>query len=372
MKYFLVAGEASGDLHAAALMKEIKLLDPEAEFRFLGGDLMRAAGGSMVLHYRDMAFMGFTAVIRNLRKIARNYHLCKKALLEYQPDKVILVDYPGFNLRIAKFVFENLQVPVYYYIAPKLWVWKKYRIHAIRKYVHRLITIFPFETEFYRGLDYKVYYAGNPTVDSVINHPELNQSDFRQVNKISDKPVIAVLPGSRKQEISACLPVIMKGLGFFADHEIVVACAPGVEPEFYHRLLKNDAVKLVFNQTYQLVKHADVAVVNSGTATLETALIGTPQVVVYHVWPGRLAALLKKIFLKTKFVSLANIIAGKEVVKELVAHLFKSENVYAEVARILKDESYRENMIDEYIGIRMKLGEPGCARRAASIVCEQD
>lgn len=370
MKYFLIAGEASGDLHAAALMKEIRLKDPKAEFRFLGGEFMHAQGGVMVLHYRNMAFMGFTSVIKNIGQIARNYHLCKQALIEFQPDKLILIDYPGFNLKIAKFVFENLQTPVYYYIAPKLWVWKKYRIHAIRKYVHRLITIFPFETEFYQKLNYKTYYVGNPTVDSVYNHMDLLQSDFRLSNNISSKTIIAVLPGSRKQEIAACLPIIIKGLESYTDYQIIVAGAPGIEPEFYRRYLNNETALLIFNQTYQLVKHADVAVVNSGTATLETALIGTPQLVVYHVWPGRIASLFKKIILKTKYVSLVNIIAEKNVVKELIAHTFKPENVNSEVAKILNDELYRENMFDEYIEIKLKLGKPGCAERAASIVCE--
>lgn len=373
MKYFIIAGEASGDLHASNLMRELKLKDEAADFCFLGGDLMAAEGGVMVKHYRDMAFMGFIAVIKNAELVKQNMEDCKKAIAEYQPDVLILIDYPSFNLRIARYVKEQLSgIPVYYYISPKIWAWKTFRIRQIKKYIDRMFTILPFETEFYAKYNYPVEYVGNPSVDSVYNRPNKEQTgeEFRDLNNLTYKPIIAILPGSRKQEIESCLSTMIAAAEPFTDYQVVVSGAPGVEPDFYQSVLKGKEVNIVFGQTYELLQHAFAAVVNSGTATLETALIGTPEVVVYHVAFGRAASFLKKIVIKTKYISLVNLIAGKEVVKELVAHHFTSKNVTYELEMILRNESYRQEMLDNYEIVRKRLGKPGAAQQAAKKIVQ--
>jgi len=367
MRYFLIAGEASGDLHASNLMREILKLDHKAKFCFLGGDLMQAVGGTMVKHYRDMAFMGFWAVIKNLKTIFANIEACKTAIDDFKPDKLILIDYPGFNLRIAKHVKETSNIPIYYYIPPKIWAWKEYRIKDIKKYIDQVFTIFPFETEFYNRHNYKVDYVGNPTVDSIANRPLQNQSfeAFCTKNLLTPKPVIALLAGSRKQEIAACLPRMIKAAEQFTDYQIVIAGAPGIDKDFYAKILKLKKLPIVFGQTYELVQHATVAVVNSGTATLETALIGTPQVVVYYVMFGRLAYWVKNLVLKIKYISLVNLISDRETVKELIAHKFTVENVKAEIEQILNNEEHRAQILSDYEQIKYKLGEPGTARKTA-------
>jgi len=373
MKYFLIAGEASGDLHASHLMHELKKQDLKAEFCFLGGDLMWTEGGEMIRHYRQMAFMGFIAVLKNLSVISVNIKDGKQALLKFQPDVLILVDYPSFNLRMAEFAKKKLNIPVYYYISPKIWAWKEFRIKKIRRYVDRMFTIFPFETEFYAKHRYPVEYVGNPTVDAVEEFKKAyrgNFQTFRQSNNLVDKPVIALLAGSRRQEIKSCLPRMVEAAMQFPDYQPVVAGAPGVEKDFYFSVLKDTSVAVVFGQTYELLFHAEVAIVNSGTATLETALIGTPQVVVYHVAFGKVAYWLKKLFIKVKYISLVNLIAGKEVVMELYAHLFTVENVKNELNRILTDAHYRQNMKNEYKKVSEILGEPGAASRAAKKIFE--
>ncbi|HNX88279.1 MAG TPA: lipid-A-disaccharide synthase [Paludibacteraceae bacterium] len=367
MKYFLIAGEASGDLHASNLMRELKEIDAEAEFCFLGGDLMAAQGGMLVNHYRDMAFMGFLAVVQNAGKIARNMDDCKTALAEFHPDVLILIDYPSFNLRIARYAKEKLNIPVYYYISPKIWAWKEFRIKLIKKYVDRMFTILPFETEFYNRHNYAVTYVGNPSVDSIAARPNQEQTlnEFCSKNRLPEKPIIALLAGSRRQEIKSCLPVMLEAASRFPGYQTVISGAPGIEPEFYTQLISQTGVNLVFNQTYELLQHAQVAVVNSGTATLETALIGTPQVVVYKVAFGRLAMMIKPLVIKTKFVSLVNLIAGKEVVRELLAHHFTPETVYNELHRLLNEPAYRSQQQKGYQEISRKLGAPGAARKAA-------
>lgn len=375
MKYFLIAGEASGDLHGSGLMRELKLLDHQAEFFFFGGDAMQTVGGTMLKHIREMAFMGFWAVFKNILKIKRNFKDCENALLEYQPDVLILIDYPGFNMRMAAFVHKYLQIPVYYYISPKVWVWKTYRVKKIKRYVDHLLTIFPFETKFFQKYNYRVNYVGNPTLDAVSQNLNKQESfsEFKEKNKLSDKPIIAVLPGSRNQEINACLPVILQSLKQFYDYQVVVSAAPGMNRDYYEKNAgSNSDFSIVFNQTYQLLYHAEVAVVNSGTATLETAIIGTPQVVVYHLIGGRLGYLAKELILKTKFVSLVNIIAGKEVVKELIAHLFNPENVKAEVNHILRNKLYREQMKESYQLINKELGYPGASKKAAQLIFKNE
>ena len=372
MKYFLIAGEASGDLHASNLMREIKNNDRTAEFCFLGGDLMTAQGGKLVKHYRDMAFMGFVAVLRNLKTVLKNIDDCKAAITDFKPDVVILIDYPSFNLRIAKFVKQTSKIPVYYYIAPKLWAWKEYRIREIKKYVDRVFTIFPFETEFYRKHNYKVEYVGNPTVDSVnaLCRRGENFTDFCQRHALSDKPLIALLPGSRRQEISACLPTMIEAAESFPQYQIVISGAPGIESGFYKQFCETTSYPVITGDTYQMLVHAKAAVVNSGTATLETALIGTPQVVVYHVIGGRLAIIGKNLFIKTKYISLVNIVAQREVVKELIAHLFTARNIRTELDSILESSESALKMKTDYREIAERLGNKEAAVNAAKLILQ--
>lgn len=368
MRYFIIVGEASGDLHASNLMRELKIQDPNAEFCFLGGDLMSAQGGKLVKHYRQMAFMGIINVLKNSRTVLRNLEDCKTAIIDFKPDVVILVDYPSFNLRIARFVKETLKnTPVFYYISPKIWAWKEFRIKQIKRYVDRMFTILPFETEFYKKHDYQVQYVGNPSVDSVSARPNQNEtfSEFCEKNHLSEKPIIALLSGSRKQEIRSCLPKMVAAASQFKDYQMVIAGAPGIDKEFYSQFIKNNDVNIVFGQTYDLLAQARAAVVNSGTATLETALIRTPQVVVYNVAFGRIAMFLKKLFIKVKYISLVNLIAEKEAVKELVAHHFTEENIRKELQKLLSDNTYRNQMLENYGIIAEKLGKSGAAKRAA-------
>lgn len=371
MRYFIIAGEASGDLHASNLMRELKKQDSNAEFCFLGGDLMLLQGGTMVIHYREMAYMGFVAIIQNAQKILKNMADCKQALLAFKPDIVILIDYPSFNLRIAQFVKEKLNSLVYYYISPKIWAWKEYRIHKIKRYIDRMFTIFPFETEFYARHHFAVEYVGNPTVDSIYQRPNQLQTfgEFCSKNNLPAKPIIALLAGSRKQEISNCLPRMLKATVQFGNFQTLVSAAPGIEPDFYLQYI--DKKQLISGQTYELVTHAQAAIVNSGTATLETALIGTPQMVVYYQSLGRLAFWTKELIIKVKYISLVNLIAKKEVVKELIAHLFTVKNMANELELILNDKNYRANMISGYLTIRKELGEAGAAERTAKAIMKR-
>jgi len=367
MRYFIIAGEASGDLHASNLMRELRIADTQAEFCFLGGDLMQAQGGKMIKHYRDMAFMGIVAVLKNARTVLKNLSDCKQAITDFQPDVLILVDYPSFNLRMARFVKENLNTKVYYYISPKLWAWKEYRIKEIKRYVDKMFTIFPFETAFYAKHNYDVEYVGNPTVDSVCTRPHQDQSfaDFCAENKLPTKPIIAILAGSRKQEIVGCLPRMVDAGLHFPDYQVIIAGAPGIEADLYNSVLKGRDLSVVFGKTYELLQQSKAAVVNSGTATLETALVGTPEVVVYHVPLGRIGYFVKEMVVRVKFVSLVNIVAEKLIVKELLAHLFTVKNIAAELDLILNNTNYRQTMLQNYSIIKKALGEPGTAERAA-------
>ncbi|HEY5509198.1 MAG TPA: lipid-A-disaccharide synthase [Paludibacter sp.] len=367
MKYFIIAGEASGDLHASNLMSELKKKDANAEFCFLGGDLMQAQGGKLIKHYRKMAFMGFWGVLKNARTVLKNMSDCKQAITNFMPDVLILVDYPSFNLRMARFAKKTLNIPVYYYISPKLWAWKEYRIKEIKLYVDRMFTIFPFETAFYAKHDYKVEYVGNPSIDSVCLRPNQDQTfdEFCAINKLSKKPMIAVLAGSRKQEILACLPRMLDAAKRFPQYQTIIAGAPGIDDDFYNSYLKKNDVHIVFGQTYELLQQARAAIVNSGTATLETAIIGTPQVVVYHMSFGRLVYFLKDYVLKIRFISLVNIIAQKEIVNELTGHKFTVDNVADDLNKLLNDTNYRQSILDEYAKIKAELGEPGAAEHCA-------
>lgn len=370
MKYYLIAGEASGDLHASNLMRAIKNTDPQADFRFLGGDLMKQVGGTLVKHYREMAFMGFIPVLMNLRTILRNMQVCREDIHQYRPDVVILIDYPGFNLKIAKYVKTVLHIPVHYYISPKIWAWKQYRIKDFRKYVDHLYSILPFEPAFFHRLNYEVDYVGNPSVDSVSNYQmreSVGRSTFFRMNRLADKPILALLAGSRKQEIRDNLPVMLRVAARFPEYQPVIAGAPGIDPEYY-RQYTDPSVQILFQQTYPLLQHSDVALVTSGTATLETALFRVPQVVCYYVPAGRLATFIFKHFFHTPYISLVNLIAGKEVVQELFGERFSEKNITTELGRIVHNKTYREKMLQHYDEMIRILGKPGASRRAAELI----
>lgn len=369
MKYYLIVGEASGDLHASNLMKAIKDVDEAADFRFFGGDLMSAVGGERVKHYRDTAFMGFVPVLMNLRTIFSNMSMCKKDIVSWNPDVVILVDYPGFNLSIAEYLRKNTKIPVFYYISPKIWAWKEHRIKNIKRDVDELFSILPFEIEFFeKKHDYKINYIGNPCVDAVDafrkSAPE-ERGSFIKRNNIPDKPVVALLAGSRKQEIKANLPIMIEAMKDYPEYQPVIAGAPGIEREFYKPYLDEGAC-IVFGETYNILNNAHAALVTSGTATLEAGIFRVPQVVCYATPMARLYSWLKKHFLKVKFVSLVNLIAGREVVRELVAADMRLENVKAEIGKLLPaDSKERTAMLNEYDRMLDILGDPGASYRAA-------
>lgn len=367
MKYYIIAGEASGDLHAAGLMKALKRHDCQAQFRFFGGDLMAAEGGKPVRHYKDMAYMGFVPVLMHLPAILGNMRLCKRDIVEWGPDAVILVDYPGFNLNIAKFVKAETDIPVYYYISPKIWAWKEYRIKNIRRDVDEMFSILPFEVAFYEGKHrYPIHYVGNPTVTEV--------DDFLAkrgaVKNTASREVIALLPGSRRQEIKDNLPAMLEAVGNFLDeYEVVVAGAPGIDSEYYHTVIRGMSdVSLVYGQTYELLAGATAAIVTSGTATLETALLGVPQVVCYKTPLPRLISFLKRHILKVEYVSLVNLIAGREVVRELVASSFSVDNIRKELGRILRGDSAVAQMKADYRYVRSCLGDNNAPDTAARIM----
>ena len=368
MKYYLIVGEASGDLHASNLMKAIKEVDSSAEFRFFGGDLMSAVGGERVKHYRELAYMGFIPVLMHLRTIFSNMSLCKKDIVQWSPDVLILVDYPGFNLSIAEYVHKNTDIPVYYYISPKIWAWKEHRIKNIKRDVDELFSILPFEIDFFeKKHDYKINYIGNPCVDAVDaflrNSPETRE-EFIKRNNIPDKPVVALLAGSRKQEITANLPLMLEAMKGYPDYQPVIAGAPGIDKDFYKPYLEEGAC-IVFGETYNILNNSHAALVTSGTATLEAGIFRVPQVVCYATPMARLYSWLKKHFLKVKFVSLVNLVADKEVVRELVAADMTLENVKAELGKILADGKERKTMLDEYDRMLEILGEADASQRAA-------
>ncbi|KAA6312923.1 Lipid-A-disaccharide synthase, partial [termite gut metagenome] len=318
MKYYLIVGEASGDLHASRLMAALKEADDQAEFRFFGGDLMVAVGGVQVKHYKDLAYMGFIPVLLHLPAIFANMRRCKEDIANWKPDVVIPVDYPGFNLNIAKFVRAKTNILVYYYISPKIWAWKEYRIKNIKRDVNELFSILPFEVEFYNKHQYPVHYVGNPTVDEVMEFKAESGesfSSFTKDNGLNNKPIIALLAGSRKQEIKDNLPDMLKAASGFSDYQLVLAGAPGIAGEYYNRYVGNAGVKVVFGQTFRLLQQAEAALVTSGTATLETALFRVPQVVCYHTPAGKIVSFLKKRILNVRYISLVNLIIEREVVK---------------------------------------------------------
>ena len=375
MKYYLIVGEASGDLHASNLMRALKEHDTQADFRFFGGDLMKAVGGTLVKHYKDLAYMGFIPVLLHLRTIFRNMDLCKKDIVDWQPDALILVDYPGFNLKIAEYIKKHTDIPIYYYISPKIWAWKEYRIKNIKRDVDELFSILPFEVDFFKGHQYPIHYVGNPCVDAVDAFQKENVESFAEFmkdNSLNDKPIVALLAGSRKQEIKDNLPKMLEAARpFVGECQLVLAGAPGIDPAYYQQYVREDVpLKIVFGQTYRLLQQAKAALVTSGTATLETALFRVPQVVCYYISMGKLVSFLRRKVLKVKYISLVNLVANKEVVRELVADTMKVDNVRAELDALLHDENYRNAMFQEYDRMIKILGPAGASHQAASKMIE--
>lgn len=371
MKYYLIAGEASGDLHASNLMRALKKEDPEADFRFFGGDLMQAVGGTLVKHYREMAYMGFIPVLLNLRTIFRNMDICKKDIQQYKPDVVILIDYPGFNLKIAKYVRTILHIPVHYYISPKIWAWKQYRIKSFRKYVNRMFCIFPFEPAFFAKLNYKVDYVGNPTVDSVSefkNSYTETFPEFAAEYALEGKPVLALLAGSRRQEIKDNLPTMLKVAARYPEFQPVIAGAPGIDAEYYQDFISQSSARVIFNATYSLLQHSSLALVTSGTATLETSLFRVPQVVCYYTPVGKLVSFVFRNFFHTKYISLVNLVADKEIVQELFGERFSKEAINKELDLLANNAEYRLRMLNGYDDVINRLGDPGASSRTASLI----
>lgn len=374
MKYYIIVGEASGDLHASRLMRSLRKVDSKADFRFFGGDLMSEAGGTRVKHYRELAYMGFVPVLLHLRTIFKNMALCKQDIVEWKPDVVILVDYPGFNLDIAKFLHANTSIPVYYYISPKIWAWKEYRIKNIKRDISEMFSILPFEVQFYEGKHhFPIHYVGNPTADEVTefkaSYTETFEDFCRKNSLHADKPVIALLAGSRRQEIKDNLPAMLKAASRYADkYQLVVAGAPSIPHEYYSKFISGHDVSIVYNQTYPLLAHSCAALVTSGTATLETALFGVPQVVCYETPIPKVIAFLRKHLIKVRYISLVNLIADKSVVTELVADTFSVENIAGELGRLLPGKPARTAMLDGYAEVKKRLGKENAPDNAANIM----
>jgi len=371
MKYYVLAGEASGDLHASNLIKEISLIDSDAQFRGFGGDLMEKAGMTVLKHYRDLAFMGIVPVIMNIRTIQKNFRFCEQDMLAFNPDVLILVDYPGFNLRMAKFAKAH-GIRTFYYISPKVWAWKEKRVNRIIAYVDEMFTILPFETEFFGKYNYQVNYVGNPLLDAILE--KKTTPDFPRFiaeNKLADKPILAVLPGSRKGEISVLLPTMLEAAAKFPEYQCVIAGAPNIGIEFYRPFMKESLVPVIWGKTYEILIHSRAAIVSSGTATLETAILNVPQVVVYRLTPSWLFNFLKYFFLKTKFVSLVNIILEKEAVKELIQWDFTLKKVVQELKNILYNPQNEKRMLADYRDMMIKLGDTGASKRAAGLMVDK-
>ena len=370
MRYFIIAGEASGDLHGSNLVKALKQQDGAAEFCGFGGDLMEAEGVILLKHYRDMAFMGAIDVIRNLGKIGKNFRLGMEKLLEYRPDALILIDYPGFNLKMAKFAHDR-GIKVFYYILPKVWAWKEWRVKKLKRDVDECFSILPFEEEFFRRHGISVHYTGNPLLDAIESSEvdPVSRDSFLRRNGLPDKPLVALLPGSRVQEIRMVLPLMTQIAREFPACRFMISGTPAIDPSLYLRYSADPSIPVIQGQTYTMLRHAHAALVTSGTATLETALIGTPQAVLYRMAGGRLGyTLFKRIFLKVKFVSLPNLILGYEAVKEFVMHEMNFDRVKPETDRLLNDPAYRENIFHHYHVLRERMGEKGASERAAQLM----
>jgi lipid-A-disaccharide synthase len=367
MKYYIIAGEASGDLHAANLMKEIKIQDSKAEFRFWGGDLMKEQGGEIVKHYKETAFMGFYDVIKNLGQISKNLKMCKNDILKFNPDVIIHVDYPGFNLRIAEFVHEK-GYKVYYYISPKIWAWKQSRVHKIKKFVDKLFIIFPFEIEFYKKFDYQVEFVGNPLLDALSQKSEnkISEEIFRKENNLGEKPIIAVLAGSRMSEIKHNLPEMLKVIKYFPDYQFVMAAAPSLDISIYDKFIEGFDIKIVYNKTYDVLMNSKAAIVTSGTATLEAALFNIPELVCYK--GDAFSYQIAKRIVKVKYISLVNLIMDKPVIKEFIQYEMTEENIKNELQKLLFDIQYKEKMLCDFDELRVISGGAGASKKTAEII----
>jgi lipid-A-disaccharide synthase len=365
MKYYIIAGEASGDLHGSNLMQALLEKDSSAEFRFWGGDLMAEVGGTLVKHYRELAFMGFWEVITNLKTILNNIKLCKADISKYQPDAIIFVDYPGFNMRIAKWAKEQ-GMATHYYVSPQIWAWKESRIKDIKRDVDHMYVILPFEKEFYEAKhNFKVHFVGHPLLDQIEKRKEISFEEFKNKHNLDDKPIIALLPGSRKQEISVMLSVMLSVVRDYPTYQFVIAGAPSQDEEFYESVVSNSEVKFITNDTYNLLSKSHAALVTSGTATLETALFEVPEVVCYK---GNLISYwIAKQIVKLDYISLVNLIMNREVVKELIQNEFTSKNLKLELDKIL-ESSTREVMLSDYKDLKTKLGGIGASRRTAELI----
>ena len=366
MKYYIIAGEASGDLHGANLISSLKKKDPRARIRAWGGNLMKKQGATLVKHYRDLAFMGFVEVLLHLRTILKNLNFCKKDILKYKPDAVILIDYPGFNLKIAKFAHKH-NIKVYYYISPQVWAWKKRRVHTIKEVVDKMLVILPFEKDFYDEYRVDAHFVGHPLLDELSKVRYINRNNFARQNKLnSKKEIIALLPGSRKQEVSRVLEIMLKVIDKFPDYQFVIGCAPSLPESFYRSLIGNEDVHLVFNKTYQLLQVASAALVTSGTATLETALLYVPEVVCYK--GNKISYLIAKNLIKVKYISLVNLIMDKPVLKELIQNDLTPENVEKELKYLLSNHKKQRQLLDDYEELRCRLGNAGASNNAAAII----
>ena len=373
MRYYLIVGEASGDLHASHLMRSLQAVDSAAEFRFFGGDLMTAVGGTRVKHFKELAYMGFIPVLLHLRTIFRNMAFCKKDIVEWAPDVVILVDYPGFNLNIAKFVKSKTRIPVYYYISPKIWAWKEYRIKNIKRDVDELFSILPFEVDFFeKKHHYPIHYVGNPTADEVRSFLSTYNEGFEQFCKANalqaDKSILALLAGSRRQEIKDNLPAMMQVAERFPQYQAVLAGAPSIADEYYEGFIRGSQVRLVKNQTYPLLAHSTAALVTSGTATLETALFNVPQVVCYKTPVPRLIRFAFNHIIKVEYISLVNLIMNKEVVSELFADRFTIDNIAHCLQTLLPGGEARQEMLNNYALLQKVLGNDVTPDNAAKLM----
>jgi len=367
MRYYLIAGEASGDLHGANLMKALQNADKEAVFRFFGGDLMKNVNGNLVKHYREMAFMGVVNVVMNIRTIKRNLDFCKEDIIAFQPDVLILIDYPGFNLKVAEFAKRH-SLKVYYYISPKLWAWKEYRVKKIREYVDEMFTILPFEAAFYKKHGIDVHYVGNPLMDALDSYRDeaKPRAIFIKQNKLNERPIVALLAGSRMQEVKRTLPLMARITHSFPDFQFVVAGVKSIDPELYQRYLEGTGVAIIYDQTYDLLNNSYAALVASGTAALETALFRVPQTVIYRVEGGWLTDFIFRNFIfKMAGVSLPNIIMGREIVREFIQMKMTFKNIEVEMNKLLHDTDYREKIQQDYNKLIEMMGDAGCSERAA-------
>ncbi len=365
MNYYIIAGEASGDLHGANLIKALQQQDPDADFRCWGGDRMQAAGGTLVKHYRDLAFMGFIEVLLHLSTILRNLKYCKEDIIAYQPDVIIFIDYPGFNLRIAKWA-KAQQFKTHYYISPQLWAWKENRIQAIKRDIDAMYVILPFEKAFYEQKhQFPVHFVGHPLIDAIADRPDIRPEAFKEAHQLDNRPVIALLPGSRKQEIKRILSVMLSIVDAFPDHQFVIAGAPNQDYAFYQKFIQNKNVRFIADKTYDILSIATAAIVTSGTATLEAALFKVPEVVCYR--GNWISYQIAKRIITLDYISLVNLIMDKEVVTELIQHKYNTRTLKTALQRLLT-EAYRETILTDYNALEETLGGRGASQQAATLI----